>query len=179
MPSNKDRLYVALHARSGAPKMPGKEDIYHWALLIAPKTERKSSVCLHYEAKERPKTEGTWEWFFAESTRSVGPTDMLLVRIMVAKIIDKTDLVGVLRETPVRQDTPGWNCVGWVKEALERVQANGQMVGRQMLEWEAIRNEAMRYCQMKRDQHRFDGKGSFDIQTVPTFDLIEGREIVV
>jgi hypothetical protein len=26
MPSNKDRLYVALYARGGAPTMPGKED---------------------------------------------------------------------------------------------------------------------------------------------------------
>lgn len=28
MPSNKDRLYVALFARGGAPKMPGLEDTY-------------------------------------------------------------------------------------------------------------------------------------------------------
>ena len=26
MPSSKDRLYLALYARSGAPKMPGGED---------------------------------------------------------------------------------------------------------------------------------------------------------
>ena len=28
MPSDKDRLYVCLYARSGAAKMPGKEDTY-------------------------------------------------------------------------------------------------------------------------------------------------------
>jgi hypothetical protein len=28
MPSNKDRLYVALYARGGAAKMPGGEDTY-------------------------------------------------------------------------------------------------------------------------------------------------------
>ncbi|KAK1140991.1 hypothetical protein N8T08_009737 [Aspergillus melleus] len=179
MPSNKDRLYIGLHARAGGPTMPGKEDTYHWALFIAPKNESKSSVCLHYDAKERLKADGTGEWYFEESTRSVGPTNMLLVRILVAKIIEKDRLMSLLRETPVEQSTPGWNCVAWVKEALGKANADGKVLGRGVLDWGVVRDAAMRYCQTKRDEHRFDGKGSFDMESVPTFDLIEGKETVV
>ncbi|GAB1212609.1 hypothetical protein ATERTT37_001753 [Aspergillus terreus] len=39
MPSNKDRLYVALYARASRPTMPGKEDTYHWALIVGLKIE--------------------------------------------------------------------------------------------------------------------------------------------
>ena len=34
-----------------------------------------------------------------------------------------------------------------------------------------VRDGAMNYCQRKKDQHRFDGQGSYD--------LIEGKETIV
>jgi hypothetical protein len=38
MPSNKDRLYVALYARGGAAKMPGGEDTYVYNQIAAPQS---------------------------------------------------------------------------------------------------------------------------------------------
>jgi hypothetical protein len=46
------------------------------------------------------------------------------------------------------------------------------------MEWGAVRDAAMEYCQRKKDQHRFDGKGKFDTSRVSTFDLIEGKETI-
>lgn len=74
MPSDKDRLYVVLHTRGGAPKMPGKEDTYvflnhypnnvvtgvssanryHWSLVVGPKTETPEARGMRYHAKEMP-----------------------------------------------------------------------------------------------------------------------------
>ncbi|KAI0426084.1 hypothetical protein F5Y09DRAFT_334430 [Xylaria sp. FL1042] len=71
MPSEKDRLYVALYARGGVPTMPGLEDTYHWALIVGPKTESENS------------RGSVWE--YEERTISMATTSMLLVRIMVGK----------------------------------------------------------------------------------------------
>ena len=68
--------------------------------------------------------------------------------------------------------------MGWLKEALSLVEESRGIVGTSVLEWEAVRDAALTYCQRKRDEHRFDGKGSFDTQRVPTYDLIEKKEII-
>lgn len=103
---------------------------------------------------------------------------MLLVRVIVGKIADRQRVVEILRKTPLRGGTPGWNCVGWVKEALEELSADRRALGRNSAEWETVRAEAMGYCQRKKEQHRFDGKGLYDGRKVPTFDLMEGKEVI-
>lgn len=91
MPSNKDRLYLALYARGGVAKMPGREDTYvygnslwrlnplsiiryHWALLMGPKSDRKDDEGVRYHARERVRPEGGSEWVFEELTISMMPT---------------------------------------------------------------------------------------------------------
>ncbi|KAM0112865.1 hypothetical protein ACP6JB_001364 [Aspergillus fumigatus] len=160
MPSNKDRLYVALYAHGGNPTMPGKEDTYHWALIVGPKVEAEDGIGVRYHAKERPKLGGGSEWFFEERD-------------------DGNRLVEILRNTPIRQGQPGWNCVFWVKEALETLKVNPKALGTSIVEWEKVRSAAMDYCQRKKDQHRFDGQGNFNMRKVPTYDLIERKEIII
>ncbi|EAW22827.1 uncharacterized protein NFIA_015200 [Aspergillus fischeri NRRL 181] len=104
---------------------------------------------------------------------------MLLVRIMVGKVADGNRLVEILRNTPIRQGQPGWNCVSWVKEALDKLKVDSKALGTSVIEWEKVRNEAMNYCQRKKDQHRFDGQGNFDSDKVPAYDLMERKEIIV
>ena len=101
---------------------------------------------------------------------------MLLVRVMVGKVVDNQRLESILRTTPIRQGEVGWNCISWVQEALERLQADKQTLGTSMTEWATIRDKAMNYCQTKKDQHRFDGHGDFDLGKAPTYDLINGVE---
>ncbi|OJZ82151.1 hypothetical protein ASPFODRAFT_64201 [Aspergillus luchuensis CBS 106.47] len=175
MPSDKDRLYVALYARGGAPTMPGKEDTYHWALIVGPKIEGQGKTGVRYHAREKMKTGGS-EWVFEERECSLAPTNMLLVRVIVGKVTNKDSLVQILRSTPIRQNQAGWNCVAWVREALQRLRADGTALGTSVIEWETVRAAAMSYCQKKKDQHRFDGQGNFDLRKAPTYDLIEQRE---
>ena len=104
------------------------------------------------------------EWFLEERECPLAPTSMLLVRIMVGKVVDGNRLVEILRNTPIRQGQPGWNCVFWVRKAL----------GMSVAEWEKVRNEAMVYCQRKRNQHRLDGQGKFVMRKVPTY--LDGAE---
>jgi len=48
---------MALYARGGSATMPGKEDTYHWALIVGPKVEVDKSGAMvegtRYHAKER------------------------------------------------------------------------------------------------------------------------------
>ncbi|RAL17364.1 uncharacterized protein BO97DRAFT_409809 [Aspergillus homomorphus CBS 101889] len=159
MPSNKDRLYLTLNVRGGAPKMPGKEDTYHWALMVGPKIETEGSQGVRFHAKETIQPEGS-QWRLEERPCGLLMTSMLLVRVMIAKIENRARLAEILRRTPIRQGQAGWNCVSWVKEALERLTAKWKVLGTNVVEWETVRHAAMDYCQQKKNQHRFDGQGN-------------------
>ena len=150
---------------------------YHWAILVGPKLEDDGRRGMRYHAKERVTPSGL-QGFFDEQDIPLTPIGMLLVRIMIGKVEDKTRLVDVLRNTPIRQGQPGWNCVNWVKEVLEGLKAGGKVMGTSVLEWERVRDEAMKYCQRKKDQHRFDGQGSYDSSRPQTYDLIEEKETI-
>ncbi|PYH43493.1 uncharacterized protein BP01DRAFT_402582 [Aspergillus saccharolyticus JOP 1030-1] len=160
MPANKDRLYIALFARGGKATMPGKEDTHHWAILIGSKAATNAGSSVQYHAKERISQEGKSEFFFEEHDASA---QMLLI----------------LRGIPVSQNVSGWNCVSWVKEALEVVDADTQaLASTRVCDWGRVRDAAIEYCQRKKDQHRFDGKGDYDMGVIPTYDLMVGRGLI-
>ncbi|KAK4197067.1 hypothetical protein QBC40DRAFT_334422, partial [Triangularia verruculosa] len=177
MARNKPRLYVALYARGGAARMAGGEDRYHWALITGPKQEADASRGKRYHAKEpRP---GMWE--YSEQNTGTASTLMILVRIRVAKIKSMARLEQVLRGVPIRAGQPGWNCVEWVREALSALARDGKALGSSRIDWQTVRNKAMQYVQQKAAQHRFDGRarpGQFNPRVVPTFDLLEEREVI-
>lgn len=105
------------------------------------------------------------------------PVDMILVRIVLAKVEDTDKLAQLLRQVPIGQrEEGGWNCVAWVKQALLRIERSEGVVGTSALGWEAVREVALSYCRQKRDQRRFDGTGKYDPTRVPTFDMISTRE---
>lgn len=124
-------------------------------------------------------------WQFEERDSSMEPTAMILVRILVGKIRKKAKLEAILRTIPVRGQTPGWNCVSWVKEALETLQQH-QVSGQRIfeshqLDWDTIRYWALWYVQYKEATHRFDGQaeqGVFDTMKVATYDLLKGSETI-
>ncbi|KAI9816366.1 MAG: hypothetical protein M1832_005123 [Thelocarpon impressellum] len=174
MPSNKDRIYIALYARGGSATMPGGEDTYHWALIVGPKLEVEDGRGTRFHAKS-----GAFgEWYYDEMEISLLASQMILVRVMIGKVIDMHRLVGTLRNVPVVQNDPRWNCVEWVRNALEALRADGHALGTSQLDWNRVRDAAMRYCQQKKDQHRFDGMGAFNSSEAATYDLLEGRETI-
>ncbi|KJZ76624.1 hypothetical protein HIM_03960 [Hirsutella minnesotensis 3608] len=184
MPFAKDRLYVALYVRGGLATMPDGEDRYHWALIIGPKSEGADARGTKVHAKERlviaeGKSHSVWE--LEESQIELAPTGMILVRVLVAKVKNRKRLVSILQSVPVRGGQPGWNCVGWVKEALELAQKDGKALRTAVVDWQTVRDAAMRYALDKEAAHRFDGKaepGEFNMAKVPTWNLLKGSESV-
>ena len=47
-----------------------------------------------------------------------------------------------------------------------------------MIKWDLIRDTTMAYRQRKKDEHRFDGQGKFDVQKAAMYDLIKGKELI-
>jgi hypothetical protein len=121
MPSDKSRLHVALYARGGGT--PGLSDpaTYHWALIVGPKTERPDDLGMRYHAKEGINATGAKLWRFESVETTIQPTSMLLIRVTVAKILEPEKLDVILRAIPVVQNDPTWNCITWVKNALEEL----------------------------------------------------------
>lgn len=146
--------------------------------MVGPKNEVENGKGVRYHAKERLKQGGGSEWYFEERECPLSPTNMLLVRVMVAKVGDDSELATVLRGIPVRQGAKDWNCVSWVKEALEKLEGNSKALGTRVTGWDKVRNGVMLYIQQKMDQHRFDGQASFDMTKIATFDMIEGKETI-
>ncbi|KAH6662685.1 hypothetical protein B0J14DRAFT_621820 [Halenospora varia] len=117
MPSNKDRLYVALYACRGMSLIPGKEDIG---------SENRQGM--RYHAKERMGTQGQSEWYFDGQD-----------------VLDNERLESILCQVPIKQGEPGWNCVIWVKEALKALGADRKALGTGDVRWQKVRDMAMGY----------------------------------
>lgn len=123
-------------------------------------------------------TAGQSEWFFEERDVTLLATSMLLVRIMIGKIEKMDRLLSILRRVPIRQGQRGWNCVSWVREALETLDADGRALGSSVTEWQRVRDGAMWYVEKKKGEHRFDGKGNYNMKYAATYDLLVGKETV-
>ncbi|KAI4284287.1 MAG: hypothetical protein L6R35_004940, partial [Caloplaca aegaea] len=156
MPSDKDRLYVALYARGGSAKRePGSDEMYHWALLVGPKSDGEDDRRIRYHARD--SFGRVWEYEEREIYRAT--SIMLLARVIVAKVTNVERLQAALRSVPVVQGDESWNCVSWVKNALEAVKVDGKAVGTSNLDWDVVRRTAKDYVQGKKDAHRYDGLG--------------------
>ncbi|CAD6448887.1 f7196319-8ef1-4d93-9416-7754d1f6c04f [Sclerotinia trifoliorum] len=83
--------------------MPEKEDTYHWALIVGPKREGKESQGTRFHAKESMvSSSGKQEWKYEEAPIRLIATQMLLVRVMIAKIEDNDGVLRILRGIPIR-----------------------------------------------------------------------------
>ncbi|KAI5850815.1 hypothetical protein GGS23DRAFT_91139 [Durotheca rogersii] len=172
MVSNKKRLYVALYP-SGVGN--NEERRYHWGFLVGPKVEGEHPVRgMHYHVKN-PVALG---WVYEEvELPDVRNTNNLLVRVLVAKIIDEERLANIFREVPVVQDDPDWRGRTWVANALRALREDGRAVGRAVLDWGEIETVARQYAGEKTEGGRFRDVTLTDLPR-PTWDMLEGREIV-
>lgn len=147
-------------------------------MVVGPKIEVQDGRGMRYHAKESINASGHAEWYFDERDVSLLATSMLLGRVMVGKVESMDRLVSILRQVPIRQGQAEWNCVSWVKEALDTLSADGKALGTRVTEWQPVRDGVMWYIQKKRADHRYDGKGDFDMRLAPTYDLMEGKELI-
>lgn len=150
------------------------EDTYHWALMIGPKVEKPEKEGVRYHAKEKATSDGI-HWEFEKRPVSLRPTSMLLVRILIGKVDDSARLDTILQQAPVKDGTKDWNCVIWLKDALELVGNDKKALGTSVLVWDTIRKTAMDYCNQKKADGRFTS-AKYDPAKVPTYDLLELKE---
>ena len=66
--------------------------------------------------------------------------------------------------------------MSWVKEVLKALEDDGKVLGTSKIDWQVVRDNAMRYVEEKKTQHRWDGQATFDQTQVATWDLLEGVE---
>lgn len=121
-------------------------------------------------------TEAKSVWVFDEREIGMEPTGSQLARILVAKIEDRDKLESILRGVPLHPETQGWNCVAWVREALE-LAADGGVLGTSMVAWDTVRDSSMKYVADKRAARRYETDGGFDQSKVATWDLLQGCEV--
>ncbi|KAG5814735.1 hypothetical protein H9Q74_002722 [Fusarium xylarioides] len=168
MPSDKNRLYLALYARGGQG--------YHWALLVGPKQEDENTRGKRFHAKQQ-----MLQWRYDEVDIRMGATNMILIRILAAKVKKMDRLKAILRSVPVRPDVPGWTCRSWVEEAYKTLQVDGKAIG-SCPDWESLSHTALWFVQKKIDEHRFDGlapPGQFNPWQVATWSMLEGQEFIL
>ena len=113
----------------------------------------------------RPEADGAplSVWVYEETALAHCTNQMLLARIVVAKVKDRRRLQGIFQKVPLRPDTEGWNCMGWAREAFETAAREGKALGTRVGDWVAVRDVAMKHVGEKRAGHRYDGKGGFDL----------------
>ncbi|GLA92398.1 hypothetical protein AtubIFM57143_007922 [Aspergillus tubingensis] len=180
--------------------MPDKEDTYHWSLNILPKPKFKSKsrnknkdigIGTTYHVRDLPtpipSTTGTgtdmiFKWTYEE--RSTTLDTMVLVRVLIGKVVDWEGLVGILRGVPVggqEEGEEGWNCVSWVRGAIERIRDGGEEVlGKgSVLEWRVVRDAAMGFVERKMGEgwFRSGGQGNYEVGMVAMWDLVGEREV--
>ncbi|GAB7340152.1 hypothetical protein MBLNU457_6632t2 [Dothideomycetes sp. NU457] len=147
---------------------------YRWALITGPKVEKADSKGRLYHAKNGT-TKGSW--LIEVRPTTLMPTNMLLARVLVGKIADKDRVGEILSGVPATSNDPEWNCVIWVKEALEALQQVSKAMGRSILDWQIVRDAVMDYLQKKKDQGRWREEGGYNTKVVPTYDLLEKQEM--
>lgn len=145
-------------------------------MMVGPKIEAEGKHGTRHHAKETITANGS-QWIYEKVTVSLAPNSMQLVRVMVGKVQNQHRLESVLSRVPIRSETPGWNCVGWLQEALQELESDGKALGTSRTEWQSVRDTAMRYCNSKLSEGCFTTE-KYNAEKSPTYDLIQGKEMV-
>ncbi|KAI0139959.1 hypothetical protein F4776DRAFT_568392 [Hypoxylon sp. NC0597] len=119
---------------------------------------------------------GVWQ-YVEDALPDVRSTVDLLVRVVIAKVTNEFDLVDIFRGTPVLQNNPSFNFRTWVIEAVLRISRDRKAVGTAQLNWAKIENCARSYVADKIAAGRF-GRDRDMRRPKPTWDMLEGREII-
>jgi hypothetical protein len=173
--SNKDRIYVALYARGGQDP-----NTYHWAIIIGPKNEVEGGRGFRYHARQRldPARPGRYVWHYEALDIPLAQTSMLLARVMIGKVADGAQLAATLAAVPLVQDDLAWTCRIWVRDAIAALEADRKSLGTSVTDWQRIEQTSNTYVAQKRQQRRYDGSGTWKAGTMPTYDLLEEKEVI-
>ncbi|KAL3482295.1 hypothetical protein BJX99DRAFT_252554 [Aspergillus californicus] len=171
--ANKDRVYVTLYVRGGQDP-----NTYHRAITVGPKKEDERSRGHRYHVKQQSDetTINRMRWIYQPIEIPLVQTNMLLGRILIAKVTDGVQLRSTLAAVPIVQDNSAWTCRIWVRDVVTALEADGKSLGTRVTNWPTIEQTANIYIGQKRQQRRYDGTGSWKPNKVPTFDLLANKE---
>jgi hypothetical protein len=138
--SQKDVLYLALYFRDGIlPSSALKDDRYHWALLAIPSHDKNlRKHALRFHARDYYSSPDQTHWIYEEIHVDARGTPKLLAQIRIGDILDTDRLLEILRDVPIVQDLAGWNCIEWIKDALDSLEMDAEAV-RGGLDWVKLR----------------------------------------
>lgn len=176
---DKPRLYIALCPRysssSSFSRTNANCDSYHWILLVGSKSSLRETAGARYHVEHASGPEH--RYLYVEDDAGCIPSAQdVIVRIAVAKIVDATRLQAILRDVPVDQEDPSWNCLSWIKDAFLRLMADEQRCVKGYVEakdWKDIERKAREYAKKKRDERRSTG------DSIPTWNFWENRETTI
>jgi hypothetical protein len=101
----------------------------------------------------------------------------LLVRVMIGKVEDRKRLRTLLEAVPIPQDDPNWNCVSWIRDALELIARDGRCLGKaSATDWKTVESFVTDYLNSKVSGGRFTEEGLRP--GVPTWDLAGNVELI-
>lgn len=183
MARHKPRLLLGLYAR---PRYPGT---YHYALFITPriKSPGKRLAASKYHVKNTIQIiddQVSQPWQLEQfTTPDISYDPRLLVCVVIGKIVSLDLVEKLISQTPVYQvDHPdvekarSFNCLSWVRDALERVRLSGAVSS--LPDWGTIHKGALGYVHRKKLEGRWDAGSCDDCHSIPVLDLLIGYELV-
>lgn len=181
MPGHEDRL-VSNRLRRFINDLVLMSYRYHWAFIVEPENETKNSQRKRFHVKKRLRPLGEQRtansyWHFEEIDISTDAPSMMLTRILIGKVKDLDRLRFSLRRTPIQQDVKAWNWIDWVEAAFYEITQDYGNLETCVTKWEILRDTVMRYIELKKLAHRFDGTRAYDFTKVPTWDMLQGAEV--
>lgn len=125
--------------------VPNKYCRYHWAFLLVPIDQTPpTSQALRINARNYHNSLDTTAWYYEEIKVPIGDTPKLLSQKHIGDIINLEDALETLRDIPLRQGDPAWNCVLWIQDALDVLK--GECGGTKFeaeIDWPALREQVM------------------------------------
>ena len=117
MTRNKNRIYLALYARTGP-----QSHIHHISLLVSPKKpdpNGNNTWRFHVMNIPNPAYVTMQEWQY-QALLVLGRTTRLIALVLLGKTVKSGEEIGqILTAVDIVQDNPSWTCKEWVFSAIE------------------------------------------------------------
>jgi hypothetical protein len=144
-----DRLYLALYTRDNfIPSLLESDDRYHWALLLVPSIIDnlvKPNQATRFHIRNYHSGPHHTNWLYEEIGVDATGTPKLLTQNLIGDVVDVEGLLELIRDLPIVQTTEGWDCVGWLRSALNAIEEDGHVISVASGEasWERLRKLAL------------------------------------
>jgi hypothetical protein len=127
---------------------------YHWAFLVLPSKITDTSRAFRLHARNYFSGPDSVTWFFEQLHVDAKGTSKLLTTTPIGKVVDMDRLLEILRDIPIPQNEPDWNCVNWMREALDEISHDQTALEIEGLgaDWQALRDSVMKAAALRSSQ---------------------------